>query len=50
MKKYISNLFCSKETSLKDVLKKFDKASSDNTADMNNYSKILYDNFKKILI
>ena len=30
MKKYISNLFCSKETSLKDVLKKFDKASKDN--------------------
>ena len=32
------------------ALEKFDKAASDNIADMNNYSKILYDNFKKILI
>ena len=32
-----------------DALEKFDKAAKDNIFDMNNYSKILYDNFKKIL-
>ena len=32
------------------ALEKFDKSASDNIDDMNNYSKILYENFKKILI
>jgi len=31
------------------ALDKFDNAAKDNMSDMNNYSKILYDNFKKIL-
>ena len=31
------------------ALEKFDNAAKDNMSDMNNYSKILYDNFKKIL-
>ena len=30
-------------------LEKFDKAAKNNMTDMNNYSKILYDNFKKII-
>jgi GMP synthase-like glutamine amidotransferase len=33
----------------KDALEKFDNAAKDNMPDMNNYSKILYQNFKKIL-
>ena len=32
-----------------DALVKFDNAAKDNISDMNNYSKILYENFKKIL-
>ena len=32
-----------------DALEKFDKAAKNNMTDMNNYSKILYKNFKKIL-
>ena len=31
-----------------DALEKFDKSAKDNMKDMNNYSKILYENFKKI--
>ena len=31
------------------ALKKFDNAAKDNMSDMNNYSKILYENFKTIL-
>ena len=31
------------------ALEKFDNAAKDNMSDMNNYSKILYKNFKKIL-
>ena len=31
------------------ALEKFDKAANDNMSDMNNFSKILYQNFKKIL-
>tara|TARA_B100000579_G_scaffold155598_1_gene126574 strand:+ start:170 stop:889 length:720 start_codon:yes stop_codon:yes gene_type:complete len=31
------------------ALEKFDQSAKDNMKDMNNYSKILYDNFKKIL-
>ena len=31
------------------ALEKFDSAAKDNMTDMNNYSKILYKNFKKIL-
>ncbi len=33
----------------KDALTKFDKSAKDNIKDMNNYSKILYSNFKKII-
>ena len=32
------------------ALEKFDQAAKNNMADMNNYSKTLYENFKKILI
>ena len=32
------------------VLEKFDQASKNNMTDMNNYSKTLYENFKKIII
>ena len=32
-----------------DALKKFDKSAKDNMKDMNNYSTILYNNFKKLL-
>jgi GMP synthase-like glutamine amidotransferase len=32
------------------ALEKFDKAAKDNMANMNNYSKILYDNFKSKII
>ena len=32
------------------ALDKFDQAARENISDMNNYSKILYENFKKILI
>ena len=32
-----------------DALKKFDKSANDNMKDMNNYSTILYNNFKKLL-
>ena len=32
-----------------DALEKFDKTAMDNIADMNNYSKILYSQFKKII-
>ena len=31
------------------ALEKFDNAAKDNMTDMNNYSKILYQNFKKLL-
>ena len=31
------------------TIEKFDNAANDNMSDMNNYSKILYQNFKKIL-
>ena len=31
------------------ALEKFDNAAKDNMTDMNNYSKILYENFKKII-
>jgi len=31
------------------ALEKFDEVAKDNMPDMNNYSKILYDNFKKML-
>ena len=31
------------------ALKKFDRSAKENMADMNNYSKILYNNFKKLL-
>jgi hypothetical protein len=31
------------------ALEKFDKAAKTNMSDMNNYSKILYSNFKKLL-
>ena len=31
------------------ALEKFDNAAKDNMFDMNNYSKILYSNFKKLL-
>ena len=31
------------------ALEKFDKAAKDNMFDMNNYSKILYENFKRII-
>ena len=31
------------------ALEKFDQSAKDNMTDMNNYSKILYDNFKKLL-
>ena len=31
------------------ALEEFDNAANDNMSDMNNYSKILYQNFKKIL-
>ena len=31
------------------ALEKFDYAAKDNMSDMNNYSKTLYNNFKKIL-
>jgi GMP synthase-like glutamine amidotransferase len=31
------------------ALEKFDNAAKDNMSDMNNYSKTLYDNFKKML-
>ena len=30
------------------ALEKFDSAAKDNMSDMNNYSKILYENFKKL--
>ena len=30
------------------ALKKFDNAAKNNMFDMNNYSKILYENFKKL--
>ena len=33
----------------KGALKKFDEAAKNNMSDMNNYSKILYNNFKKLL-
>ena len=33
---------------LKSVDTVFDNAAKDNMSDMNNYSKILYENFKKI--
>ena len=33
----------------KDALKKFDNDAKDNMSDMNNYSKTLYNNFKKLL-
>ena len=32
-----------------DALEKFDQSAKNNMADMNNYSKILYNNFKKLL-
>ena len=32
-----------------DALEKFDKSAKENMNDMNNYSKILYNNFKKLL-
>ena len=32
------------------ALEKFDQAAKNNMTDMNNYSKTLYENFKKILI
>ena len=32
------------------ALDKFDEAAKNNMTDMNSYSKILYENFKKILI
>jgi len=32
-----------------EALKKFDQSAKDNMFDMNNYSKILYSNFKKLL-
>ena len=32
-----------------DALKKFDQSAKKNMEDMNNYSKILYSNFKKII-
>ena len=32
-----------------EALEKFDNAAKDNMFDMNNYSKILYSNFKKLL-
>ena len=31
------------------ALEKFDQSAKDNMTDMNNYSKILYNNFKKLL-
>ncbi len=31
------------------ALEKFDNVAKDNMSDMNNYSKTLYDNFKKML-
>jgi hypothetical protein len=31
------------------ALEKFDNSAKENMTDMNNYSKILYKNFKKIL-
>ena len=31
------------------ALKKFDRSAKENMTDMNNYSKILYNNFKKLL-
>jgi hypothetical protein len=31
------------------ALEKFDEAAKNNMSDMNNYSKILYSNFKKLL-
>ena len=31
------------------ALEKFDQSAKDNMTDMNNYSKILYSNFKKLL-
>ena len=38
------------EDQLGDVaLEKFDQSAKDNMTDMNNYSKILYSNFKKLL-
>ena len=33
-----------------DALEKFDKAAKNNMPDMNDYSTILYKNFKKLLI
>ena len=30
------------------ALEKFDQSAKDNMSDMNNYSKILYENFKKL--
>ena len=32
-----------------DALEKFDQSAKDNMNDMNNYSTILYNNFKKLL-
>ena len=32
------------------ALDKIDEAAKNNMTDMNNYSKVLYENFKKILI
>jgi GMP synthase-like glutamine amidotransferase len=32
-----------------DALEKFDNAAKDNMSDMNNFSEILYENFKKIV-
>ena len=31
------------------ALEKFDQSAKENMTDMNNYSKILYNNFKKLL-
>ena len=31
------------------ALEKFDRSAKENMTDMNNYSKILYNNFKKLL-
>jgi hypothetical protein len=33
-----------------DALEKFDKLAKENMSDMNDYSKILYNNFKQILV
>ena len=37
------------QQSMNGALEKFNQSAKDNMADMNNYSKILYNNFKKIL-